>query len=279
MALIIHVDGGARGNPGPAGAGVVIRSDDGTLLFEAAYFLGKQTNNSAEYQALIRALQRAQSFGDQPICVCSDSELLVRQITGQYRVKSLTLRPLFEQAQALLLKVSCWNLRYVPREENRRADELANLAIDRRGDVIVHDIGAGRTASARPSEPLAEPGADPVTADAGATESAPGEAPAGAASAERGVRVVVTRPPDPQECPAGGCAFQSLTVRGTLPAELCVHAAHAILPTLLAMLNTDPQEFVALPTMTVRCTRSGCSATFHVSPVRSSNGVPRREVE
>ena len=279
MGLIIHVDGGARGNPGPAGAGVVIRSDDGTLLFEAAYFLGKQTNNSAEYHALIRALQRAQCFGDQPICVYSDSELLVRQITGQYRVKSPRLRRFFEQAQALLLKVPCWNLRHVPREENRRADELANLAIDRRGDVIVHDVGAGRTASATPSEPLAEPRTDPVTADARAAESAPAEAPAGPASTAHGVRVVVTRPPDPQECPAGGCAFNSFTVRSTLPAGLCVHAAHAILPTLLAMLNTDPQEFVALPTMTVRCTRSGCSATFHVLPVRSSNGVPRREAE
>jgi len=257
----------------------VIHSDDGTLLFEAAYFLGKQTSNSAEYHALIRALQRAQCFGDQPICVYSDSELLVRQITGQYRVKSPRLRQFFEQAQALLLKVSCWNLQYVPREENRRADELANLAIDRQGDIIVHDLGAEQAASAAPGEPLAEPAAAPVTADAQAAESAPAEAPAGPASAEHGVRVIVTKPPDPQECPACGCAFHSLTVRGTLPAELCVHAAHAILPTLLAMLNTEPQEFVALPTMTVRCTRNGCSATFHVSPVRSSNGVPRREVE
>jgi ribonuclease HI len=279
VGLIIHVDGAARGNPGPAGAGVVIRSDDGTLLFEAGYFLGKQTNNAAEYHALIRALQQVQCLGDQPICVCSDSELLVRQITGQYRVKSPTLRPFFEQTQALLLKVSCWNLRYVPREENRRADELANLAIDRQRDVIVHDVSAGQTTAAAPDTLPAEPRTTAVTTDAAAAQSTSAEVPAGAASAEHGIQVAVVRPPDPHECPAGGCAFQSLTVRSTLPAELCVHAAHAILPTLLAMLNTDPQEFAALPTMTVRCTRSNCAATFHLSPVRSSNGVPRREVE
>ena len=91
MGLIIHVDGGSRGNPGPAGAGVVIADEDGALIHEAGYFLGRQTNNSAEYHACIRALQRAARCGEQPVRVCSDSELLVRQITGAYQVKSPTL--------------------------------------------------------------------------------------------------------------------------------------------------------------------------------------------
>jgi ribonuclease HI len=269
VGLIIHVDGGARGNPGPAGAGVVIRRDDGRLLFEAGYYLGKQTNNAAEYHALIRALQRAQSFGDQPIRVCSDSELLVRQITGVYRVKSPTLGQFFEQVQMLLLRVPCWNLQHVPREENRRADELVNLAIDRRCDVVVHDVDAGPGES--PS-----PGAAPVqsSADGLATGISAAGSPTLEGPASYGVRVVVARAPEPKECPAGGCAFESFTVRSTLPEGLCIHAAHALVPTILAMLNTAPQEFGALPTMTVRCTRRGCRATFHLSPVRSPNGAP-----
>ncbi len=82
MELIVHIDGGARGNPGPAAAGVVIESSDGTLLHEAGYFLGRQTNNAAEYRALLLALQRAARLGDHTLRVCSDSELLVRQITA-----------------------------------------------------------------------------------------------------------------------------------------------------------------------------------------------------
>ena len=79
----MHVDGGSRGNPGPAGAGVTISTEDGTLIHEAAHFLGNQTNNGAEYHALIRALQRVQACGDDTVTVFSDSELLVRQITGE----------------------------------------------------------------------------------------------------------------------------------------------------------------------------------------------------
>ena len=144
MSLVIHIDGGARGNPGPAGAGVVIRTEDGRPIHEAGYFLGTQTNNAAEYLALIRALQRVSRYDPQPIAICSDSELLVRQLTGQYRVKNPGLQQLFHEVQVLLLRVSCWTMKHVRREHNRRADELANLAMDRMADIVAFDADEQR---------------------------------------------------------------------------------------------------------------------------------------
>ena len=129
MGLIVHVDGGARGNPGPAGAGVSIRSEDGTLIHEGAYFLGRQTNNAAEYHALIRALKRAERSDAQTITVCSDSELLVRQVLGAYKVKSAQLLPLFEQADALIQHFEAFSISHISRAANRRADQLANQAV------------------------------------------------------------------------------------------------------------------------------------------------------
>jgi ribonuclease HI len=271
VALIINVDGGARGNPGPAGAGVVITTSEGTRIHEAGYFLGRQTNNAAEYHALIRALQRAQQCGQQPLSIHSDSELLVRQITGDYRVKSPRLAQLYEQVQLLLLRAGVWNIQHVPREENARADALANLAMDRQQDVIVFDRGAGAPQSA--DDGSSQP------PDLAETEEPSGVAehdyPRDAAT-QRAVRVVVARPPDEEDCPAGGLPFDSCTIGAALPEGLCVHAAHALLPTILAVQNTLPADFSRMPTLTVRCTRRSCRAEFHVTPHRGSNGVPKR---
>ncbi|MFQ5806446.1 MAG: ribonuclease HI family protein [Phycisphaerae bacterium] len=288
MRLIVYVDGGARGNPGPAGAGVSISSDDGKLIHEAAYFLGRQTNNAAEYHALIRALRRVERYSGQTIALCSDSELLVRQITGEYRVKSPKLAQLFEQVQLLLLKIPCWNIRHVSRDENRRADQLANLAIDQRRDVIVFDAdsGAGEAGAAlaaapsgpgvAPDQPAAEGDADPPAAAAARQPpDAAGPGPEGA----RAARVTLAKAPRPEGCPAGESLCQSFIVESTLPAGLCIHAAHALLPTVLAILNTEPAEFAAVPTLTVRCMRPECGATFHVSPTRSSNGVAKHNAQ
>ncbi len=279
MALIIHVDGGSRGNPGPAGAGVVIQAEDGTRILEAGYFLGEQTNNAAEYHALIRALERARRCGDQPIAVRSDSELLVRQITGQYKVRNAKLAGLFEQVQLLLLKVGCWRVEHIPREQNRRADELANLAMDRERDVIVYEVERdGAMLPPAPSGAAALPAAAaPVaTPPAGPGESATGEVetpgPAGGGMA-RAVRVVPVVSPG-RGCPIGGCPTEPFTVSGTLPGGLCVYAAHAIVPTLLAIQNTEAQELAAVPTMTVRCMYNSCGAAFQLSPLRSQNGNP-----
>lgn len=254
MSLIIHVDGGSRGNPGPAGAGVVISGDDGALIYEAGFFLGRQTNNAAEYHALIRALERAGQCGEQLITIHSDSELLVRQITGEYQVKSPTLAPLHRQAQTLLVRAGRWNIRHVRREQNTRADELANLAMDARRDVIVFDVAA------------------PADHPADTTPAAETAAPAG----QQAVRVTVHHAPQADTCPAGGLPGPAFTVGATLPAGLCVHAAHALVPTLLAILNTDEDEFAAIPTLTVRCGRPGCGAEFRLAPARSKNGAHRK---
>jgi ribonuclease HI len=277
VGWIVHVDGAARGNPGPAGAGVVIRSDDGTLLHEGGYFLGRQTNNAAEYHALIRSLQRVGRIRAQTVMVCSDSELMVRQVTGEYRVKSPQLARLFEQAQLLLLRIPCWNIRHIPREENRRADELANLAIDQQRDVIVHDVDGTNRGPAFPA-------VDAPSAER--PETAPARSPAESTSAEEqaappqtvhAVRVTLHRAPKPGGCVAGQCSCEAFTVESTLPAGLCIHAAHALLPTIIAILNTEPAEFSAVPTLTVRCMRPECGAAFHVAPVRSSNGASKRD--
>ena len=282
MGLIIHVDGGARGNPGPAAAGVVIHTDDGQPIHEAGYFLGRQTNNAAEYQALLRALMRAEKCGPQTLSIYSDSELLVRQVTGEYDVKSPKLQQLYEQAQLFLLRAPRWTLRHIKREENARADELVNMALDRESDVIVFDAdstaaagssqnpGAGEAAGARAE---GDPAKLPSWADPGARSAAEPNVPASAVEAHR-VRVVLARAPNIDICPAAASLPREFSITATLPAGLYIHAAHSILPTVLAMLNTEPQEFATIPTLTVRCNRAGCGAVFHLSPLRSPNGKP-----
>lgn len=271
MALTIHVDGGARGNPGPAGAGVVIREDN-ERVYEAAFFLGRQTNNAAEYHALLRALQWVADHRPGEVTVYSDSELLVRQLTGVYQVKSPKLAPLFEQAQLLLVRVGRWTVRHVRREENTRADELANLAMDQRRDVIVFDAETGQSEDIEIG-PTADDDLE-TTPMADAAEDAAQEMSdiEPLPDSKHAVRISVSRPAVEGACPADGVGVSGCTVTASLPAGLCLHAAHSLLPTLLAMLSTDAQEFAALPTMTVRCSRKGCGAEFQLSPVRSGNG-------
>ncbi len=131
IQVTINIDGGARGNPGPAGAGVIIRSsDDGTVLHRAGVFLGRATNNVAEYEALLTGLKAAADLGATEVECLSDSQLLVRQINGQYRVKNAGLRPLYEKALQLRSKFEQFSIRHVRREENDDADQLVNRAID-----------------------------------------------------------------------------------------------------------------------------------------------------
>jgi len=128
----LYTDGASRGNPGLAGAGVVLFDDRGQELLGKSKYLGKCTNNVAEYQALILGLQAAQELGCPRLHVFLDSELIVRQITGKYKVKNATLKPLFAQVQKLLKGFKGYTIGHVPREKNKRADELANQGIDRR---------------------------------------------------------------------------------------------------------------------------------------------------
>jgi ribonuclease HI len=134
--LIAHTDGGARGNPGPAGYGVVIHDSHGTKIAGLSQYLGRQTNNVAEYQALIAALEFAVEHGPKALKVISDSELLVRQIKGIYKVKEPTLRDLHGRASQLIRQLEWFDIEHVLRGHNREADDLANRAMDQ---------GSGRT--------------------------------------------------------------------------------------------------------------------------------------
>src|SRR6266567_471089 len=129
--LIAHTDGGARGNPGPAGYGVVIHDSAGKKVAALSQYLGRQTNNFAEYQALIAALEYAVAHGPKAIRVISDSELMVRQIKGIYKVKDPTLRDLHGRASQLIRKLDWFDIEHVLRGKNREADELANAAMDK----------------------------------------------------------------------------------------------------------------------------------------------------
>ncbi len=133
MKVVVHVDGGARGNPGPAAVGVVVSGPDGTVLDEVAERIGEATNNVAEYRALIRGVERAAELGAAVVEIVNDSELVAKQITGAYRVKQPHLRPLHAAALDALAGLATWSVRSVPRARNARADALVNAALDGRG--------------------------------------------------------------------------------------------------------------------------------------------------
>ncbi len=128
----LYTDGAARGNPGPAGAGAVIVSPDGHIVAKVGKFLGDSTNNVAEYMGLILGLKRAKAMGIKELDVYSDSELLVKQLAGDYAVKAEHLRPLHDEARSLLKGFSEIQVRHIPREENEQADAMSNRAIDER---------------------------------------------------------------------------------------------------------------------------------------------------
>ena len=129
--LVAHIDGGARGNPGPAGFGVVIEDHAGRKLDEIAQFLGRTTNNVAEYSALLVALEYALSHRFRAVKILSDSELLVRQMRGEYKVRNAALLELFQKAKAMTRELDWFRVEHVPREQNREADRLANIAMDK----------------------------------------------------------------------------------------------------------------------------------------------------
>ena len=130
MAIVAYIDGGARGNPGPAGYGVRIEDEHGSLINEFNGFLGTSTNNVAEYNGLLAALQYARQHGHRAVRIKSDSELLVKQMRGEYKVKSAGLLPLFQQARSLAEGLERIVYEHVRREHNRDADRLANIAMD-----------------------------------------------------------------------------------------------------------------------------------------------------
>lgn len=128
--VVLRTDGAARGNPGPAGAGYVIETPSGTPIDEGHAYLGRLTNNQAEYEALLLGLEAVDPDPGTEVVVYSDSELLVRQLNGEYRVKSPGLRERYRRVRRYLERAGAFVVRHVPREENAEADALANQAID-----------------------------------------------------------------------------------------------------------------------------------------------------
>jgi ribonuclease HI len=147
--LTLQFDGGSRGNPGPAGIGIVIRSADDTPLVTLGRFIGRATNNVAEYRALILALEEARKLGAASIVIRGDSELIIKQMRGEYRVKHPDMKVLYDEAQRLLQAFAQVKIEHNLRAKNVLADKLANLAMDRKADVM--------DAHGEPLSPLDEP--------------------------------------------------------------------------------------------------------------------------
>ncbi len=160
MKVVVHVDGGARGNPGPAAAAAIVTSPEGEELDEAAELIGTATNNVAEYRALLLGLQRARALGADEVDVVNDSELIAKQVNGTYKVKHPDMKPLHAQARQALDAFSRWSIRSVPRAENAGADKLVNQALDADPD------GAG------PAPEPAHPAAEPARPRSGGTDYA-----------------------------------------------------------------------------------------------------------
>ena len=154
--ITLQFDGGSRGNPGPAGVGVVLRAADGTPLVTLGRFIGRATNNVAEYNGLITALQKAKELGARRVKVLGDSELIVKQMRGEYRVKNPDLRVLYDQAQELFRSFDAATIDHNYRADNSLADKLANLAMDRKADVT--DADDSKPAAPRPAPESFKPG-------------------------------------------------------------------------------------------------------------------------
>src|SRR5262252_5578874 len=168
--LVAHSDGGARGNPGPSGYGVVIKDEAGRKVAALSEYLGHQTNNFAEYQGLIAALEYALEHGPKALKVISDSELLVRQMTGVYKVRNATLQDLHARAKQLIAKLEWFSIGHALREHNQEADRLANEAMDR---------GMGRSVASRPLKQAAPPEEFEGVVRGGKIELADGSLPDG----------------------------------------------------------------------------------------------------
>ena len=205
MQLIIHIDGGSRGNPGPAAVGVVLHdASNDKLVDEAGIYLGKTTNNVAEYQGLLHALDMAKTHNANKLTIFSDSQLMVRQVNGLYKVKSPALKPLHQQAVAKLSAFDDWQFEHVRREGNVRADELVNLTLDEKADVRAAPSPAG-------DKRLAASGslfADTQSVDAFFT---------------------VEFTDDPIDCPAKCVSMKKYPFGPGLPADFCVYAAQDLL--------------------------------------------------
>lgn len=236
MHVLIQVDGGSRGNPGPAAAGVSITDPDGTPLFEAGFHLAPMTNNQAEYNGLLYALREAKRIGATKLDIQADSELLVRQINGQYKVKNEGLRPLYERAIKDLRTFESWRMVHARREFNARADELANLAMDARRDVVEYDFAPGTTSRPSPEKPAAEarPPMEKVT-------------------------IRCTAAPNFAVCPAPCTLGWSVEVETTTPSGLCIQVATAVFEGVGTAFRSHRDQAITCPV-------GKCGGRFAIHP-------------
>ena len=228
--LHIHIDGGSRGNPGPSAAGVVFRDADKDLtLYEAGHWIGRATNNVAEYTALLTAVKLAIPLKPSQTVIHSDSELMVKQIKGEYRVKSPDLQPLYTQAMTLLRQLGSYKITHVYREKNARADELANKSMDAGRTIIdspmINLDGAG--ASSVPTVSAAKTASPAALFEAKAPTPKPPTPPTITPGGARYTLTFVRAPGAgcPAACPAG----KQFSFARTTPIGLCIHAASAVL--------------------------------------------------
>jgi len=135
MKVLVHVDGGARGNPGPAAAACVISTPEGDIIGQHSQLLGSTTNNVAEYRALLLGLEQARELGADEVEVIGDSELIAKQVLGAYKVKNAALKSLHRDALASFARFESWSIRTVPRAQNADADALVNAALDQARDA------------------------------------------------------------------------------------------------------------------------------------------------
>ena len=238
LNLTLYFDGGARSNPGPAAAGVVLLTGDGKSLLEAGYLLGEMTNNQAEYSALLIGSRAAVRYGADQLEIYSDSELLVRQLNGEYRVKSDLLKPLYEDVQDQFRGLGAWSIKHIPRGQNRRADALVNLALDADEDVVeVQAIdGPALLTPNKTSRPAPPTGGQELRVTVEAVSEG-------------------SKPPCPTSCLPG----TRFVVDDLLPTGLNLDLASKVLEAVAVLRGSDARR----DALTVACVR--CGAHFRIS--------------
>ncbi len=241
MKLTLHTDGGSRGNPGPAAAALVLRdTDSGAVQFRGAFFLGQTTNNVAEYEGLLRGLKLARALHAAAVHIRSDSQLMVRQVNGEYRVKSGPLIALHRQVLHELAGIPQWSCQHVYRNQNTEADELANVCMDRGADVI--EVDASGTYAPTTGASAARP--TPTTSSPAASTDA------------KGWRVQVLQAG--AKCPAQMVARKTYVFNAAVPGGFCCHAA--------GVLFREVGPDLAPPAEATELTCSHCRAKLEVRP-------------
>lgn len=258
----LYVDGGSRGNPGPAAGAYVIRRSSGPIIQSRGFSLGRTTNNVAEYTALLRGIDAILSLGINELDIFSDSELMVRQIIGEYRVRSEDLMELFEQVQRKLLSFDRWQIKHIRREFNKEADRLVNETLDF-GDEA-DESQESPEISKEPKTPKTKKkstGRPCRKTDIPSTSSTLMTRENSQADTFRKILAEVISIHGEQGCENPMQTGQCFVFSQCVPAGLCVYAAMALLPVVLAMQgdssDSSPQE--------VSCINPGCGVRFKLS--------------